>query len=67
MNFIACDGKWTTTDGNIQCNGTLHAVTQDQLGSKPGLSYEDADQLADMTIVLLVGVWCILALKKAIQ
>ena len=61
VNLIACDGSWQQTpDGYLLCSGTLQNVP-DRV-----LSTEDANQLSDWALIMLVSVFCVIALKRAI-
>jgi len=67
MNFILCDGSWATTpDGAITCTGTLQVVAQGNL-IPPGMTTEDATDLAYQAMGLFVIVFALLALKKALN
>lgn len=62
MNLVACDGTWQTApDGALHCSGTLTQIPHQ------GITTEDAIQLKDAGLGLLVIVFCILALKKTAQ
>lgn len=62
MNLIACDGTWhQSPEGYLTCSGTLQVVPHS------GLTAEDAAQLRDGSIAVLVVVFGFLAIKKALN
>lgn len=61
MNLIACDGTWQqSAEGYLSCAGTLQVVPD------TGLTAEDAFQLSDWAMSMLIAVFCVLILKRAI-
>ncbi|WP_043311468.1 hypothetical protein [Pseudomonas sp. ML96] len=59
--LIACDGTWQqSAEGYLLCAGTLQTVPDE------GLSTDEALQLSDWALAMFVGVFCVIALKKAL-
>lgn len=66
MQFLACDGTWSTVNGSPSCSGTLVAVAADDIPGN-GITLEDAELLKDGALGIFVAVFCVLALKKVLQ
>ncbi len=67
MNFIACDGTWTSNaDGVIACSGTLTVVAQNEIGHS-AITIEDTVELTGLAMLLFATVFGVLAAKKALS
>lgn len=70
MNFIACEGNWTVTNGVPACDGSLVSFTgiemREELQLNPALTIEEADHLLWATVGLFVTVFGFLILKKVL-
>ena len=73
ITLLLCDGTWDEhlVDGMPTgvkfCNGTLSAVTPEQLqAAQPELEWGDVSQLRDQTIILFCIVFGFLVLKKVL-
>lgn len=69
MNFIACDGDWSTgSGGELICSGTPVAITGSELQAElnPGLTPEEIKGLTDASLYLFATVFVFLVLRKSI-
>lgn len=69
MNFIACDGSWSTDpDGSLICTGTPVAITGSELQAElnPGLTPAEVEGLTDSALYLFALVFCFLVLRKVL-
>lgn len=66
MKFLACDGSWSGATGSIACDGTLVAITSQEIAAEinPALTPEESQMLLDATIGLFAVVFGFLVLKK---
>ena len=68
MNFLACDGTWTTTGGGIGCDGQLVVITSQEIAEEvqlaSSLTLEEADLLIYSTLGLFAVVFGFLVLRK---
>jgi len=69
MNFLACDGEWSSGASGIQCSGTLITITGQELSSEiaSGITPEDSDALYDAAVSLFVSVFVFLILKRVVR
>jgi len=71
MNFLACDGTWSVTAGGINCTGTLHSFTSENLAleinGSSGISPDDSQFLYEGAISLFTSVFVFLVLKRLIK
>ena len=70
MNFLACDGTWTTGATGITCNGNLLTVTEQEITdlviSASSLTTEDVQLLLGGTMTLFALVFGFLVLRKVL-
>lgn len=69
MNFIACDGSWSTdAGGSLTCTGTPVAITGSELQAElnAGLTTEEVKGLTDASLYLFALVFCFLVLRKVL-
>jgi len=70
MNFLACDGSWSTGPGGEPvCTGTLVSLTQQEMQSLYGaaLTWADVSELQGEVVTLFALVFGFLVLKKALK
>lgn len=65
MKVLACDVDWTVSEGNLVCSGTLQNIEANQI--PPGMTTEDATELAYQAMGLFAVVFGVLAIKKALK
>lgn len=64
--FIACDGQWELSGGQISCLGTLQAVTADEIAGQSGLTTEQMDALVQATVGVFACVFVLLIIRKVL-
>lgn len=70
MNFLVCDGNWTTDATGITCTGNLLSLTEQEITelviSASSLTPEDVQLLLGSTLTLFALVFGFLALRKVL-